>query len=101
MALAGTDFHHHVAFAKAAENYRRGFVKKMNKDMELNHTPGIAYKDYNLGEEMWSSIAPFEYDLPGSKTILFNQWRSISSLIIWLLGLLIIASLYSPKISKL
>ena len=42
MALAGTDFHHHVTFAKAAEDYRRNFVKKMNKDMEVNHKPGVA-----------------------------------------------------------
>ena len=101
MALAGTDFHHHVAFAKAAENYRRGFVKKMNKDMEVNHKPGVAYGDYNVGEEMWSSIEPFEYQLPNTSTILSNQWRSIASLVIWLVVLFLIAAIYAPKISRL
>ncbi len=43
MALAGTDFTHHVTFARAAENYRRDFVKLMNQDMEVNHKPTIAY----------------------------------------------------------
>lgn len=101
MALAGTDFHHHVAFAKAAENYRRGFVKKMNKDMELNHKPGVAYGDYNVGEEMWASIEPFSYDLPSASIILANQWRSIAALAIWLVVLFFTASIYAPKISRL
>ncbi len=101
MALAGTDFHHHVAFAKAAENYRRGFVKKMNKDMEVNHKPGIAYGDYNVGGEMWSSIKPFNYTLPSTGSILSSQWRSIAALAFWLAGLLMLSFIYAPKISKL
>ncbi|MDN5202746.1 DUF3526 domain-containing protein [Fulvivirgaceae bacterium BMA10] len=101
MSLAGTDFHHHVAFAKAAENYRRAFVKKMNKDMEVNHKPGVAYGDYNVGQDMWASIEPFKYNLPSTSKVLFNQWRSIATLAIWLIGLLLLASVYAPKISKL
>jgi len=101
MALAGTDFQHHITFAKAAENYRRGFVKKMNKDMEVNHKPGMAYGDYNVGKEMWSSIEPFNYDLPKTSSILSNQWRSITALSVWLIGLLLISSFYARKISIL
>ena len=101
MALAGTDFQHHVAFARAAESYRRAFVKKMNKDMEVNHKPGIAYGDYNVGREMWSSIAPFEYQLPSPSAILQTQWRGIAALLFWCLGLLLVSYLYAPKISKL
>ncbi len=101
MALAGTDFQHHVAFAKAAENYRRGFVKVMNKDMELNHKPGIAYGDYNLGKDMWASIKPFQYELPGTVTILSNQWRSVGALAFWLIGLFIVSSIFVTKISIL
>lgn len=101
MALAGTDFHHHVAFAKAAENYRRIFVKKMNKDMEVNHKPGVAYGDYSVGEEMWSSIEPFSYKLPSTTIILSNQRRSIAALASWLVGLFLLSFIYAPKISKL
>ena len=101
MALAGTDFHHHTAFAKAAENYRREFVKKMNKDMEVNHKPGVAYGDYNVGEEMWASIGSFSYELPNAVVILSNQWKSVAALITWLVGLLLLSSIYSPKISSL
>ncbi len=101
MALAGTDFQHHMAFAKAAESYRRGFVKKMNKDMEVNHKPGIAYGDYNLGKEMWSSIAPFQYDLPAISDILARQWRSLTALLLWLLVLFLSTSRYATKIPML
>ncbi len=101
MALSGTDFHHHMTFAKAAENYRRRFVKKMNKDMEVNHKPDMAYRDYKVGEEMWSSIEPFNYDLPNGIDILSLQWRSVLALFGWLFGLFIISMLYAPKISRL
>ncbi|MGB3467266.1 MAG: DUF3526 domain-containing protein, partial [Cyclobacteriaceae bacterium] len=101
MALAGTDYQHHVAFAKSAENYRRDFVKKMNKDMEMNHKPNVAFGDYYVGEEMWASIAPFQYNLPGATAILSDQWRSVVALAIWLVGLFLFSLIYAPKISKL
>jgi ABC-2 type transport system permease protein len=101
MALAGTDFHHHIAFARAAEDYRRAFVKKMNKDMEINHKPGIAYGDYKVGLEMWSSIKPFTYELPAVRGILANQWKSIAALAFWFTGLFLVSSFYAKKISIL
>ncbi|MEM9324691.1 MAG: DUF3526 domain-containing protein [Bacteroidota bacterium] len=101
MALAGTDFQHHVTFARAAESYRRGFVKKMNKDMEVNHKPGIAYSDYKLDKKMWASIEPFQYQLPSTASILSNQWRSIAALVFWLLVLFGISSVSARKISVL
>ena len=99
MSLSGTDFYHHIAFAKAAENYRRGFVKIMNKDMEVNHTPGISYGDYNVGIEMWERIEPFSYQAPKTGELLADQWLSVASLLIWSLGLALIAFAWSPKIS--
>ena len=101
MAFAGTDYDHHVAFAKGAENYRRAFVKKLNKDMEVNHKPGIAYGDYNVGKEMWDSIEPFNYQLPNVSGILSNQWRSLGALLLWLVGLFFSASILSKNISKI
>ncbi len=101
MALAGTDFHHHVTFAREAENYRRNFVKKMNKDMEVNHLPGISYGDYNVGEEMWSSIAPFYYELPSAGLTLSRNRISIVALAFWVIGLLFFARFYASKIPKL
>ena len=101
MALAGTDFHHHTTFARAAENYRRAFVKKMNKDMELNHKPGVAYSDYYVGEEMWSSIPPFQYRLPNTAHILIQQWPSVAALFFWIGALFLLYHLSPAKISIL
>lgn len=101
MALAGTDFEHHVAFVKAAENYRREFVKKMNKDMEINHKPGVAFNEYQVGKEMWTSVAPFQYKLPMVSDILSYQWRSVAALCFWFLMLSILMFNFSQKVSKL
>ena len=100
MSIAGTDFHHHVIFVRAAENYRRAFVKKMNKDMELNHKPGVAYADYNVDKETWDSVAPFSYQLPDLGKLLSIQWRSVVALIFWLLALFAATAIYESKISK-
>lgn len=101
MGFAGTDFKHHVAFSKAAENYRRAFVKKMNKDMEVNHKPSIAYSDYTVGQEMWESIDSFEYALPSMSSILADQWLNVSALIFWFIVLSSISLFFAPKISVL
>ena len=101
MGLAGTDFNHHVLFAREAESYRRAFIKKMNKDMELNHKPGVAYSDYSVGKEMWSLIEPFRYSLPDTASILGEQWRGIAALAFWLIMLFTISVSYSHKISIL
>ena len=101
MGLAGTDYFHHLTFAKAAENYRREFVKVLNKDMELNHTPDIAYADYKLGKEFWQSIEPFEYEVPHVTTTLNAHWRGSVGLFFWVIMLGFIAFIYSNKIPKL
>lgn len=99
MGLAGTDFNHHVLFAREAESYRRAFIKKMNKDMELNHKPGIAYSDYSVGTEMWEQVEPFQYTLPDTASILGGQWRGIAALAFWLLSLVALGTGLSAKIS--
>ena len=101
MALAGTDFTHHVTFARAAENYRRDFVKVMNKDMEVNHKPTIEYSDYKVGQEFWSSIPPFQYELPSTANILATQWRSVAALLVWLVALALIGNQLAYRIPKL
>lgn len=101
MAFAGTDFYHHMAFARAAEHYRRDFVKKLNKDMELNHKPDVSYSDYNVDKEMWESIHAFSFQSPNTTTILVLQWRSITALLLWLIMLFSIVFFLGSKISKL
>ena len=69
--------------------------------MEVNQKPGVSYSNYNVGEEMWASIKPFNYNLPSTLTILINQWRSIAALAFWLILLTGIAHVSYPKISIL
>jgi len=101
MGLSGTDFYHHVAFVKAAEKYRRNFVKKLNKDMEVNHKPGVAYGDYKVGKEMWGGVGLFTYELPGVSRILYEQRISIAALGFWLILLFGIFQFFESKISIL
>lgn len=101
MGLSGTDFHHHITFVKAAENYRRDFVKKMNKDMEINQKADMAYGDYTVGSDVWASIEPFQYDLPSTMDILIFHWRAIVALLFWLTILAFLSIIYSKNIPKL
>ncbi len=101
MALSGTDFHHHIVFARAAEQYRRDFVKKMNKDMEINHKPGVAYRDYSVGKEMWSSIDSFSYESPSISKTLSAQKSSVSSLLLWVAALFLFVTFFAKKIKTL
>ncbi|MEM0991789.1 MAG: DUF3526 domain-containing protein, partial [Bacteroidota bacterium] len=101
MGLSGTDFHHHITFAKAAEDYRRYFVKQMNKDMEVNHKPGMAYSDYKVGSEMWASITPFAYQLPTFSEVIQQHWRSLAALVLWIITLTVSVFVFSKRISIL
>jgi ABC-2 type transport system permease protein len=101
MGLSGTDLLHHTKFAWSAEMHHRKFVKKMNKDMEINHKPGVAYAPYSVGEEMWSSIPPFSYEMPKAGYVLHKNWLSIFSLLIWSVGLGFLSYIIAPKVSKL
>lgn len=100
MGLSGTDYHHHISFAKAAENYRRDFVKKMNKDMELNQRADMAYDEYSVGSEIWSQIQPFEYELPSTAQVLAIHWKGIAALTFWLTLLIVLSNIYPNKIVK-
>ena len=100
MALAGTDFHHHVNFSEAAERYRRYFIKKMNKDIEVNQKPGMG-RAYQVGKEIWATVEPFEYAYPSVGVILSQQWRSMAALGLWLVLLFGLAYFFGSKISIL
>jgi ABC-2 type transport system permease protein len=74
MGLSGSSLAHHLRFAGAAEEYRRGFVQSMNDDIARNDTPAarrqsnlIGVKDavYLRGPELWESVPDFAYVPPG------------------------------------
>ncbi|WP_349744456.1 DUF3526 domain-containing protein [Roseateles cavernae] len=83
-ALAGTDLHHHMHFAAAAETYRRGFVDATSERIAQRNTgTGNAATADN---EFWASLAPFAYRPPTWTWGLAQQWRALALLALWLLA---------------
>lgn len=88
-ALAGTDIHHHLRFATAAETYRRSFVDATSE--RILHSNRGTDNDATAGNTFWASIAPFAYQAPTWHWALQQQGAAISVLMLWLLGAAIFA----------
>lgn len=97
MSLCGTDFHHFVAFQRAAEQHRFEFVQKLN---EL-HTHKIHFKgdkDERLDKGTWKEFAPFTFNVPGVRWALGNVALAPLALALWVGGLVIaLARLREPE----
>jgi ABC-2 type transport system permease protein len=59
MAAAGTDYAHHVEFARHAETYRRLLVNTLNAEL-IPQADGRGESPYRAGAELWASIPAFE-----------------------------------------
>lgn len=83
-ALAGTDIHHHLHFAAAAEAYRREFVNATSERIaRLNTgTRNAAMAD----NQFWASQAPFDYRPPAWTWGVAQQWRALLLLLLWLVA---------------
>jgi ABC-2 type transport system permease protein len=81
MALAGSDSPHLQHFAAAAEHYRRGFVSQMNSYVTHQLRPN----DWNktAGPEVWASVSPFGYTLPGAAFALDHAKGALLVLVVW------------------
>ena len=84
MALAGTDFAHHLAFQQQAEAYRRGLVQAMNDDFARN--AGVAGWDYKANRKLWQQAAPFAFAAPPLARVLAEQWVALAMLAFWLVA---------------
>lgn len=96
MALAGTDLHTFLHFEKAAEDYRRSLVQRMNEDM-AEHSEYGAFFDYKAGSELWSEIEDFSYQGPTIGELLQHFRLEICSLLIWLTAITILLNRYPAK----
>lgn len=86
MAIAGTDFAQHRAFAMTAETYRRRLNKLMNDDIAEHAAAGEEFS--HLGdEELWKAVGPFTYEAPGLGQVLLGQFPSLLFLGAWLAAL--------------
>lgn len=83
-ALAGTDIHHHVHFATAAETYRRSFVDATSERI-LHGNQGTG-NDATGDNAFWASIAPFTYHAPAWSWSLQQQGPALMLLLTWFLG---------------
>lgn len=63
MGLSGTDWNHHLHFAKTAEDYRRMLVKHMNDDLTYNSFAKEFDKNIK-GRELYEQVPPFVYAEP-------------------------------------
>jgi ABC-2 type transport system permease protein len=81
MGLAGTDFAQHRDFARAAEEYRRAMVKRMND--EFRDRAGRAGFDYFAGADLWKSVADFTYEPLSTPRVLAAHKLSIALLVAW------------------
>lgn len=87
MALAGTDATHHLHFARAAEQYRRDLVRRMNEDDARNRKPDMAPYLPNLrGDDLWETVPPFQYSPPSLRWSLNTVKTSGTVLWLWLAG---------------
>ncbi|MCB0629977.1 MAG: DUF3526 domain-containing protein [Saprospiraceae bacterium] len=96
MALAGTDLYTFIHFEKAAENYRRSLVRRMNEDMAEHSQYGEFY-GYQAGSDLWQEIEDFSYQGPTVEELLRHYKLEISSLLIWVTAITILLNFYPAK----
>lgn len=70
MGLAGSDFEHHRAFVRAAEDHRRLIQKTVNNELALH--PEAEWGAYRAGPELWARVPEFRYDMPDLQDV---SWR--------------------------
>jgi ABC-2 type transport system permease protein len=88
MAIAGTDFAQHRAFATSAETYRRLLNKAMNDDIAEHAAAGEAFS-YTADDDLWKAVGPFTYEAPGLGRVLLGQFPSLLFLGAWLAMLVV------------
>ncbi len=84
MALAGTDFDHHRAFAQQAEQFRRSLVLAMNDDFARN--AGAAGWQYKANRQLWQQAAPFALQPPALGQVWADQQVAWTMLAAWMVA---------------
>ncbi len=97
-ALAGTSMDDHQHFADAAEQFRRGFVQKMNDDLTFNAKSGET--SYKAGNDLWEVVSAFDYQPRSLTAALASVVPSLLILATWVFLSGIAALLAVQRISK-
>lgn len=80
--LAGSNFHRHADFLRAAEKYRRVLSDTMNLDLVDHPTQGGQI--YLAGREVWEKVPPFVYAPAPLTRSLREIFTPLVSLAVWL-----------------
>ncbi|WP_293313915.1 DUF3526 domain-containing protein [Pedobacter sp. UBA5917] len=87
MALAGSDFYHHEQFFKQAQTYRNQLIRQLNMQLAMH---GKTVKgEYIVGPKYFSQLKDFKYQLPALKQVLNLRITAFSSLLGWILILVL------------
>jgi ABC-2 type transport system permease protein len=93
MSFSGTDFQAYRNFQDQAESYRYNLAQTMN-DLQIKHISNnvktSADKKAVLSQQYWVDFPDFEHRQLSLKQIMANQWYSIITLALWILGLMML-----------
>lgn len=102
MGLAGTDFPTHRHFSDAADDYRRMLVRTMHEDIARNRPPDLPRYtlsvDYLRDRDLWETVPPFTYIAPDTGWTLKNYPISISLLLGWFVGVVVLTFVSLSKL---
>ena len=96
MASSGTDLLHHLDFLKAAELYRRYFIKTLNDEYAFGGSK-TGDRGWKASNEFFRSIEDFRYKEANFSSILFKYFTDIFCLLFWSLSLVVAINYFSRK----
>ncbi|RZK39832.1 MAG: DUF3526 domain-containing protein [Pedobacter sp.] len=97
MALAGTDYEHHIHFHKKAQIYRDEFIRKLNLNMAYEDKDNLR-SDYKVGPAFFKTMEDFSYTQPNVNWAISKHQFSLYALLFWLGITVLVINLISKKI---
>ncbi|MEM9886801.1 MAG: DUF3526 domain-containing protein [Bacteroidota bacterium] len=95
MAMSGTNFLAYRNFQDQAEEYRYNLAQTMN-ELQIkyisNNASSSADKKARISQQYWKDFADFQHQFLSFKTIIKHESLSLLSLLLWLAGLLFLAT---------
>jgi ABC-2 type transport system permease protein len=95
MALAETDYNHHVIFEQQVQEYRLYMMRYLNEYMSYNNKPG----DWTTPapREVFRSLKPFVYNAPSARQSLAKMALPATALLCWLILAVITVNFVARK----
>ena len=90
MALSGADYFAFADFQIQTESYRYSLAQRMNElQMKFisNKTKTSADKQSKISRKNWSEFPDFHHKFLSLSTVLYQELLSLTTLLLWLIGL--------------